>query len=394
MKITEIEQTRVAIPWKGTALINFEEFPWTHQYSSIIKVHTDEGITGISEGRRDVSPVIPRVIGTDPFEIEKLIGTSILQGPVPSEVMMVECACWDIIGKSLNVPVYKLLGGRFWDKVPITCYMGMADTETVVKEAEHVVETGINTIKLKVGENPKFDLNHVKSVREAVGDDVNIRVDPNGAWSVPTAINMINKMAKYYPQYIEQPIPSYDFDGFNRVRERVPVPLAMCDAAPRHTEVIRLVKRDAIDVLSSDLDRTGGLWGWKKMDAICTAAGIPLVCHTDSLGVSTAIWLAATVTSPSCKYAHDINCSNVSKFGVCKSLVDDIITKPFMHENGFLQVPEGPGLGVELDEAKMEKYSELYKELGRGPNPHKGGHTGQYPRSAPNMTGPRFPPRF
>lgn len=249
MKITNIEEYRVAIPWKGPIFLHFEDekFPWTHQVSTIIKVHTDEGIIGISEASYwsgpSISSIKPQVIGTDPFEIEKLVGTSILQGPVPSAIMIVECACWDIIGKTLNVPVYKLLGGRFWDQVPITMYMGMCDTETAVKEALHAKETGINTVKIKVGRDSKFDLNHVKSVREAVGDDVNIRVDPNQAWSVPTAINMINKMAMYYPQYIEQPIPAYDLDGFKRVRDRVPVPLAICDASPRHTEVMRLIKK-------------------------------------------------------------------------------------------------------------------------------------------------------
>jgi len=351
-------------------------------------VHTDEGITGISEGSADISSIKRRAIGADPFEIEKLIGTSILEGygyPTPT-VAAVECACWDIIGKSLNVPAYRLLGGRFWDRVPITITTSTEATEIVVKEAENVAKQGINTIKIKVGEDLKTDLNLVKSVREAVGDDVNLRVDPNQAWSVPTAINNINRMAKYYPQYIEQPIPSYDLDGFKRVRDRVPVPLAICDASPRLTEVMRLIKREAIDFVSSDPDRTGGLWGWKKLDAICTAAGIPLVCHMNpGLGVSTAIWLHATVTSPSCKYAHDIQSTNV---GNSHEPSDDIITKPFKHENGFLQVPEGPGLGVELDEAKVKKYSEVYLE-----HPHSG--HGDLGSRQPNLSRVAyFPPRY
>ena len=393
MKITGVEQIEVAIPWNRPLIRVHDAVPWTHQHSTIIKVHTDEGITGISEApfSREFSQsfINSRVIGSDPFEIEKLIGTSILQGTTPTAVATVEAACWDIIGKSLNVPVYRLLGGRFWDRVPITITTSTESPEVVIKEAEHAVKQGINTIKTKVGENLKLDLDIVRGVREAVGDSVNIRVDPNQHWSVPTAINNINRMAKYYPQYIEQPIPAYDLDGFKRVRDRVPVPLTVCDASPRHTEVIRLIKREAIDFVSSDPDRTGGLWGWKKLDAICTASGIPLVCHVNGAGVSTAIWLQAVVTSPSCIYAHDIDCSNL---GVSKTLVDDIITKPFKHENGFLQPPEGPGLGVELDEAKMTKYSELAKEQRReGSKTH-----GENFRSSPNLTlvGYGYPPRY
>ena len=393
MKITNVEQIEVGIPWKRPLIRTHDAFPWTHQNANIIKMHTDEGITGISEAHGELSPsfIKSRVIGTDPFEIEKLIGTSILEGPTPSAIATLETACWDIIGKSLNVPVYRLLGGRFWDRVPITITTSTEATEIVVKEAENAVKQGINTIKIKVGENLKTDLDLVKGVREAVGNDVNLRVDPNQSWSVPTAINNINRMAKYYPQYIEQPIAAYDLDGFKRVRDRVPVPLAVCDASPRHTEVMRLIKREAIDFVSSDPNRTGGLWGWKKMDAICTAAGIPLDCHINGLGVSTAIWLAATVTSPSCKYAHDINCTNT---GVSKELSDDIITKPFKHENGFLQVPEGPGLGVELDEDKVQKYSNIAKEIRS--NGGKGFH-GQIPVSTtPNLTlvGSRFSPIY
>ena len=400
MKITGVEQIKVAVPWKYRVIFSGDEAPWTHQYTTIVKMHTDEGITGISEGRLrgeiSQSFIKSQVIGTDPFEIEKLIGGSILEGPTPTATQMIECGCWDIIGKALNVPVYKLLGGRFWDRVPITMYSSdEPEIEPVIKTAVNAVKIGIGTIKIKVGKDLKTDLVLVKGVREAVGDDVTIRVDSNSAWSVPTAINMINKMAKYYPQYIEQPIATWDLDGFKRVRDRVSVPLAICGSAPKIPGVMSLIKRDAIDVLSSDPSRTGGLWGWKKMDAICTAAGIPLVEHANGLGVSTAIWLAAAVTSPSCKYAHDINSLNNSTIEqpTCKVLSDDVITKPFRHENGFLQVPEGPGLGVELDEAKMEKYSELYQDLRREGD--KGGHEGLAPRIVPNLTLPyRFQPTF
>ena len=400
MKIIDVEQIKVAVPWKYRMIFSGDAVPWTHQYTTIIKMHTDEGITGISEGRIrgeiPASLIKSRVIGADPFEIEKLIGTSILEGPTPTAIQMIECACWDIIGKALNVPVYKLLGGRFWDRVPITMYASdEPELEPVIETVENAVKIGIGTIKVKVGKNLKTDLALVKGVREAIGDDVNMRVDFNQAMSVPTAVNMINRIAKYYPQYVEQPISSYDLDAFKRVRDRVPVPLAICDAAPRHTEVMRLIKKDAIDVISSDPSRTGGLWGWKKMDAISTAAGIPMVEHANGLGVSTAIWLAAAVTSPSCKYAHDINSLNTStvEHPTCKVLSDDVITKPFSHENGFLQVPEGPGLGVELDEAKMKKYSELYQELQRTGD--KGGHEGEAPQNGPNLTLKyRFPPTF
>lgn len=398
MEITDIELIKLAVPYIKPQLRPHIQIYYDYN-AAILKIHTNEGIVGISEVggpervEYEVNGARARLIGTDPFDIEKIVGTATLGQTfglsfesTPYTISSIEMACWDIIGKKLKVPVYKLMGGRMWEQISITSVTNYESPESVVKECMTAVEQGISTIKIKVGKDPNQDLAIIKAVRNAVGDNIELRIDSNQAWSVPKAINMINKMARYDPQYIEQPIPRWDLDGFKRVRDRVSVPLCVCDAQPRHPEVMRLIKRDSIDFVSSDPYRSGGLLGWKKLAAICEASGIPLICHLSGLGVSSAAYLHATVTNHICMYAHDIKCSNLK---VSTQYLDDIITKPFEHVNGYLNVPEGPGLGVELDDTKVKKWSEYYLRVRAKP---KVSPVERY--GSPNLPLPYyFPPR-
>lgn len=331
--------------------------------SQIVQVFTDEGIVGIGEREeappiRDMTHLKPSLIGADPFDVQAIVGSQLsgqFAGP-PQEIAAIEMACWDIIGKHAGVPVYKLMGGPVRDKVYVTRFIGITSVEETVKDALEAVEAGIKTIKLKVGLDPQKDLETVKAVRESVGDSITIRVDSNQSWSVPEAINMINRMEKYFPQFIEQPIPWWDHDGLARVKARTRVPICICEgygyAISGLPRLMDLIKRDAIDFISTDPLRTAGMLGFKKLCAICEAAGIPVVTHWTRAGVSQAAWLHCCISNYATMYANDILCSNLKP-----GPIDDIITEPLKHENGYLKALDGPGLGVTLDEEKLARYS-------------------------------------
>lgn len=380
MKIVDIKDTWISIP--GSEVVRMGRFGKIYKdpyptlsldslkegskgtfQSQIVQVITDEGIVGIGERERhlwrkesEMTYMKSSLIGFDPFDIEAIVESqqSVFAG-YPQGIAAIEIACWDIIGKRTGVPIYKLMGGPVRDKVYVTRFIGIKSTEETVRDALEAVESGIKTIKLKVGQDPKKDLETIKAVREAVGDFIEIRVDSNQSWSVPTAINMINRMERYFPQFIEEPIPWWDHDGLARVKARTRVPICICEGygysisgLPR---LMDLIKKDAIDFISTDPLRTGGMLGFKKLCAVCESAGIPVVTHWTRAGVTQAAWLHCCVSNNATMYANDILCSNLKP-----SAIDDIITKPFKHENGYLKVPKGPGLGVVLDQEKLVKW--------------------------------------
>jgi glucarate dehydratase len=316
-------------------------------FAVIVQVYTDEGIVGVGEGPHDhykslievqqymIEKLIkPRLLGEDPFNIERIVAdagmtlrsshSSIIAHP--SLVAAAEMACWDIMGKALRVPVYKLLGGKVRDKVAITAFLAIKSPEEMAKDATAAVEEGIKTIKLKVGLDPQQDVKIVKAVRDAVGDGITLRVDANQAWSVGTAINQCRKLERYDLQYIEQPIPRWDYDGLVRLRRRINIPICICEGLTQLPPLMSLIKREAIDFVSSDAWRMGGLIGFKKLCNICEAEGIPVVTHTPTFGISQAAWLHACISSRAVMYATDLE---ISKIGVHRTA--DIITKPFEH---------------------------------------------------------------
>lgn len=385
MKIKDIKVKRVSIPHSETVVMAENKGGYDHITTLVIQLETDEGIVGVSEmpgwhgpdrWEFEIENVLkPQLIGEDPFNIERIVGTRYFmthdaaaehaQVSGPFLIASIEIACWDIIGKASKLPVYKLMGGRLWEKIPITRFIGIRSPEEAARDSLAAVKEGIKAIKLKVGLDPQQDIAIVKSVREAVGDDIAIRVDANQAWSVGTAINQINKMARYYPQYIEGPIPAWDWDGFLRIRRRTQVPLCVCETL--HIEgylaaILRLIQKQAVDFVSTDPWRTAGLLGFKKLCAICDAADIPVVMHWNTLGVSQAACLHACESNHATFYPQDILCINLKP-----GPVDDIVTRPLRHERGYLKVPEGPGLGVDLDEKKVEVWSKYDEEIRKEP---------------------------
>lgn len=377
MKITDIKTRIICVPRSEPSSMaldtNIEK-----DMAVIVQVHTDEGIVGLGESPHDhYRPFIevqqyiiqklvrPRLLGEDPFNIEQILGDAHMTlrsshssvVPHPVAVAAVEMACWDIMGKVLHKPVYKLMGGKVREKVGTTAFLGVKAPEEMAKDAVAAVEEGIRTIKLKVGLGSQQDIRIVSAVRDAVGDGVALRADANQAWSVGTAINQARKMEKYDLQYIEQPIPRWDYDGLVRLRRRINVPICICEGLTQLPPLMSLIKKEAIDFVSSDPWRMGGMLGFKKLCNICEVEGIPVVTHTPTFGLSQAAWLHLCISSRATMYDNDLE---VSVIGIHR--VADIITKPFTHRNGYVDVPEDFGLGVQLNESEVAKWEKYFEE--------------------------------
>lgn len=368
MRITDVKSRSVLIPLKDPIPTSFGVSKAS--LATIIKVHTDEDIIGIGS----VGPVPttartqaiinheikPRIIGEDPFNVEKIVHSYLTSFPIrwalESSIYVIggiEIALWDIIGKHLKIPIYKLLGGLCREKVPITAFLGMKEPDAVAKDAIDAVEFGFKTVKLKVGRKSKESTEIVKAVRDAVGNDIEIRIDPNQAWSVPQAIRLINKIARYDPQYIEQPIFRWDIDGLARVRKSVSVPIALCEASVSIYPIMEAIRKEAVDYISTDPLRVGGFHQLKRVCGIAEASDVPVVLHVAEPGIATAAWAHFAASTPSIEHAMD----TILTEGVGLVAVDDVITKPFKCVDGSIQVPKGLGLGVEVDSDKVAKYA-------------------------------------
>ncbi len=362
MQITGIETFIVSVPYKIPEKWGFG----VREGSSplILKVRTDEGIVGLGETQgpldsRSIQAIIKNqledlAVGEDPFDIErikrKFLGNGLAWFPEASGCLMagIEMALWDIVGKKLERPVYQLLGGRVRKKIPFGAYMFLKKPKEMAKDAETYAKEGVKLLKLKVGIDPDDDIARVGAVRKAVGAKIEIVVDANQAWSPGTAVRMIDKLSKYDLLFVEQPVGISDLDGMNWVRRRVRVPIGINEGITNASSVMAAVRREAADIIVTDVTVTGGISECKKVCVVAEAAGLPVIGHSGGeLGINLAAMLHVIAATPNFIYPNDTYLGNMS---------DDILTEPFLFDNGFIEVPHKPGLGVELDERKVAKY--------------------------------------
>jgi L-rhamnonate dehydratase len=360
MKIKDIWIGRVSVPFK-------KPITWGSGIRDgvnrlIVEITTDSGIKGLGETfhmsfteavlKQNIKPLI---IGEDPHDIEKInrkiegMGFYHHQRAMTAALAAVNIALMDIIAKAAGQPLYKILGGKYRDPIAMIGYMFIDQPEVMAQTAKGLIGEGFTTIKVKVGVDEQHDIESIAAVREAIGPAVQLRVDANQAWAIGTAKRQIQKLQKYDPQYVEQPTRLDDLIGMAELRRSVSVPIAACEAAYTTYDVMNIIRHGAADVINVDPHRAGGIWQAKKICAIAESACLPVNVHSGvELGISTAALLHIACSTPNILYAIDSHYHHQA---------DDIITEPFRYEKGTIKVPEGPGLGVELDPAKVEKYA-------------------------------------
>jgi L-alanine-DL-glutamate epimerase-like enolase superfamily enzyme len=357
---------------------------WSHAgkiMTSLIRVYTDEEIIGESESactygfRGNLEGIKKNIIGMDVFDIQDIANR---RGPglgrvwrndnpypeVPERefIHMIEEACYDIIGKKMGVPVYKLFGGKVRKRQAITLFMGEKPIDDAIAEIGKAVSDGIKTIKLKVGSNDKRELDLLREIRRQFGwEEVILRVDANEAYDLADGIRILHRMAEYNLQYAEGCFRMFESYGFKRLREATGVPVCICEqfngyhtftAEMALMRTIDLIRMDCVDVLSVDPARTGGLLGFSKVAATCEGAGVGVVLHRPRCSLSQSIWLTAISSTYAGYYAHDI-----VPHGQPSGSADEFAKLPLKHKNGFMTVPDAPGFGIELDEEKIKKYT-------------------------------------
>jgi muconate cycloisomerase len=335
----------------------------------IIRLKCSDGIEGIGEATTigglsygEESPesmklnidtyFSPLLIGKDASNIHFLM--NILDKNIKGNYIAksgIETAFLDAQGKRLGVSVATLLGGAIIKCLPVLWTLASGNTEKDIEEAEMFLANGRhNTFKLKIGFQD-FDtaIKHVSAIKKAVGDRAKITVDVNQAWSESTAKQGISKLQEAGIDLIEQPIAKENFDGLARLTAMFRVPIMADEAQGSLTDTFKLAKMRACDVFALKIGKAGGLYNVLKAAAIAEAADISLYGGTLLEGTIGSIASAhAFSTVKNMAWGTEL-------FGPLL-LTDDIIKTKIDFSNNSLKIPEGAGLGLEIDEEKINKY--------------------------------------
>jgi L-rhamnonate dehydratase len=328
----------------------------------VVQVETADGTVGFGETiclLEFIEPVFaktiaPLAIGEDACDIERLLRKVEGAGYYHHKRAMVmaraalEMACWDIVGKQARMPLHRLWGGRFRERVPIIGYIQSGNPTRVAEEAADFVRRGFGTLKVKLGMGEALDLDIVRAAREGGGPTVRIRGDANGAWTIGTAKRQLRKLERYDLEYCEQPLPLEDLAGHALLRRSCSTPIALDEAAYTLQDVHAIIAAEAADVLVLDPHEAGGLLQARKAAALCEAAGLPVTLHSGGeLGISLAAYLHFAVSVPNLTLAIDCQYPN---------LAGDIIPRRHDYSTGSMIPPTTAGLGVELDHDAIERH--------------------------------------
>lgn len=307
--------------------------------------------------------LFPAIAGQDPRQIGHLhwLMDQAIKGH-PYAKAAVDIALYDLAGKAAGVPVYELLGGKLRDSIPICHSLGIMENDKALAEAEQAAAEGVGTIKCKTGLDPQRDVDLVRRLREALGPDILIRVDGNEGYATPQmAIDVTRRMLPYHIAFHEQPVAG--FEALARVARAIDVPVMADESAWFPQDILRLRQLDACEIISLYTTKPGGLYPAQQVAHVAEACG--MTCDMGGsveMGIGVAANLHLGVSVGLLQWASVCPVPNIDGAAPVKMAgiyyLDDIIKTPVKYEQGRLFVPTGPGLGVEVDEAKLKRYAQ------------------------------------
>jgi L-rhamnonate dehydratase len=369
MKITDVEAIYLRLP-------QVEERTDSGQDALIVLVHTDEGITGV--GEVDSAPMAVKgviegpfshnlisglkniVVGEDPFETEKIwykmhrkniyAGR---RGVAMHAMSGIDMALWDIKGKALGLPIWKLLGGGFHKKMRAyaSALFGRTPAETR-ERGQRFVEKGFTAVKFgwePLGQDEATDIALVREARRGVGDQTDLMIDAGMCYDAKTALQRVRRFAEYNIFWFEEPLMPDNLDGYRRLSEATDVRIAAGEEESDRLSYLDLMDRGRIDIVQIDLTRCGGFTEAMKIASLAADRGLLCVNH----GFTTYINVAAAL-----HFLASIPNSFIMEYVVEEetTLRDEITSQKFRASDGYVEVPEEPGLGVHLIDEAIARY--------------------------------------
>ena len=361
-------------------LMTYEESISAGPGGALVEVETDEGVTGIGEtcihSERGEAALAaqkivevgfkPLLLGENPFDIQRLwlklysycewygragIAIYALSG--------IDVALWDICGKTLGVPIYILLGGRFRDRIPVyaSLLFDMDDPEGTAKEGKEYVKQGYKAVKYGWGKtrerafgmNPEEDEEMIRTIREVLGPDIWIMVDVGRFVNLtPTqAVKLAKRLEKYNIFWLEEPLPPEDVSGYKMLSDAVDVYIAAGESEYNMQGFKEYITNRAVDIVQPDVTKAGGLTMARKIVDLCEAWNVMMVPHGFSSVVNVAANLQLIASMPR---------AFILEYRRTPSpLISRLSKKPLTYEDGHLKIPSEPGLGIEIDYSVVEE---------------------------------------
>jgi L-alanine-DL-glutamate epimerase-like enolase superfamily enzyme len=363
MKVISVEAIPYAIPYRKP--LRFASGEVSVAEHVLVRVHTDEGVVGVADapprpftyGETQASIVAAvrdlfasQVVGTRLLERE-VIGTRLARTVAnPAAKSAVDMAVWDALGRTLDTSVTDLLGG-YTDRMRVSHMLGFDEPAAMVAEAERIRDTyGITTFKVKVGRHPyRLDTAVVRALREGLGPDAELYVDGNRGWSASEAARALHEMADLDLLFAEELCPADDVLGRRWLVEQCSVPFIADESAVTPADVTRELLAGAATAVSIKTARTGFTQS-QRVHHLAEGLGVEVVMGNQIDGQ------LGTVATVAFGAAYRLTATRAGELSNFLDMSDDLLTEPLTIHGGHLAVRSGPGLGVEIDEAKLARY--------------------------------------
>jgi len=370
LRITDIQAHPTSFPVDAKNSVTLGIGRAVKRDAVIVKVTTEAGIVGWGEAHHGRAPgsvahlinntLKQLVLGQDAHDVvgiwakvyEKQLGSHGMGAGAAIGLSGIDMAIWDIRGKALGVPLYKLLGGR---SKPIPAYaggvsLGYQEPGSLVAEARPLVDAGYKAVKLRVGDTPARDLARVAAVRKALGDDIAILVDANTGYDVADARKAMPGYDEYEVGWLEEPFPPHDYQSYALAASFGDVPLAAGENHYTRFEFTRLIEDGSITILQPDLSKTGGVTEALRIAHLASAWKLPINPHTSMTGLNMAATIHFLAAIDNGGYFE----GDVSKNNLFR---DQLVSQPYQVDgDGCVRPLEGAGLGLEVDEKFLQAH--------------------------------------
>lgn len=315
------------------------------------------GPTWSEESAESVAATVERYIapwlpGRDAGSVEALrleMGRRVQGNPFARAA--VEMALWDLNGRALGVPVHRLLGGRVRDRVPLSWSLAVEDPEAEVAEAMDLAARGHRIFKIKTGAHDLArDVERVRRIREALGPGVSLRIDANQGWDRARALRAVRAMEPWGLDFVEQPVPRWDLEGLAEIGRKAGVPVMADESCCSPHDALALARLGGVGILSLKVTKSAGLAGAMAVSRVAEAAG--LGCYVGCMietSLGTAAYLHVALAAAPVTWGCEL-------FGPLL-LLGDVAPAPVRYADGAILALDGPGLGVEVDEARLKEWT-------------------------------------
>lgn len=364
MHIKKVEVFGIRLGLKRPFIVSYDRYD--DMPTIITRIETDNGVIGWGETVPDQHvtgetwestlqivehELAPLVLGENPFNINlihKKMNEKIYEAP--SAKAAIDIALYDLMGKLSNQPVYRLIGGRAHEKLDIPQVISIQTPEEMAAEAERIVGEGYNNVKIKVGTDPHTDVERIRAVRDAIPDDVKLRIDANQGWNVNGAIYVIENTRDCNAEWYEQPVKAGNHEALAEIRKATRVNIMADESIHSTQDLLKLIQLRGADLVNIKLMKTGGIYPALALATLAETAG--MVCQVGSM-VESAI---ATMAGAHLALSQSIIQSNEM---VGPLMFTEDVAKTNYHD-GIIEVSDTPGLGIEVDEQFVRKKAVHY----------------------------------